>query len=106
MLHKLKLLRKRNHISQQQLAAAVGVSQQSINKYENHDVETDLSTLIALADYFHVSVDFLIDHFPNASVQESTLCPSGEEIDLICKYRLLSPSEKASIDLILANYIR
>lgn len=62
MLCYLKQLRERVHVTQQQLAAAVGVSQQSINKYENHDIEPDIETLIAIADFFHTSMDYLVGH--------------------------------------------
>ena len=46
MVKNLKLLRTKYNISQQQLAELVGVSQQSINKYENHKIEPDIQTLI------------------------------------------------------------
>lgn len=60
MIKNLKLLRKKYNISQQSLANTIGVSQQSINKYENHDVEPDISTLKAIAEFFNVSIDFLV----------------------------------------------
>ncbi len=47
MIKNLKALRKEYNISQQQLANIIGVSQQSINKYENHNVEPDIETLKA-----------------------------------------------------------
>ena len=53
MLPNLKLLRKEYGISQQRLADVLGVSQQSINQYENHRVEPDIRVLSALADYFN-----------------------------------------------------
>ena len=52
MLPNLKLLRQKRGISQQKLADALGVSQQSINHYENHKIEPDIATLIKIADYF------------------------------------------------------
>ena len=39
MVKNLKYLRTRYGISQQQLAEIAGVSQQSVNKYENHNIE-------------------------------------------------------------------
>ena len=60
MVENLKKLRTNTNISQQQLADVIGVSQQSINKYENHGVEPDIATLIAIANYFSTSVDYLI----------------------------------------------
>ena len=62
MIKNLRLLRESHGISQQKLAEAVGLTQQSINKYENHKIEPDITTLIQIADFFHTSVDFLIGH--------------------------------------------
>lgn len=104
MLHNLKRLRKEACITQQQLAAAVGVSQQSINKYENHNIEPDIRTLIAFADYFHTSVDYLIGHTYVTSQTQPILNLSSDEIEVINLYRFLSPKEKESIHLILENY--
>lgn len=100
MLSNLKRLREQNHVTQQQLANAVGVSQQSINKYENHNIEPDIDTLIAIADFFRTSVDDLLGHtfIPNAQGL------SAEEMDVIRKYRFLTDKEKESIHLILDNY--
>ena len=60
MLKNLKYLRDKRGLSQSQLAKAVGISQQTINKYENQATEPDLKTLMTLAAYFDTSVDFLI----------------------------------------------
>ena len=62
MLEKLRQLREDAGISQKQLAEAIGVSQQSINKYENHNIEPDIETMIRIADYFDTSTDYLIGH--------------------------------------------
>ena len=62
MLKNLKPLREQASISQKQLADAIGVSQQSINKYENHNIEPDIGTLVRIAEYFNTSVDYLIGH--------------------------------------------
>ena len=104
MLQNLKQLREKHHVTQQQLASAVGVSQQSINKYENHNIEPDIDTLIAIADYFHISVDYLLGHvyIPEDTIGSSML--TQEELDLISKYRYLSPKEKASIHMIMDTY--
>lgn len=60
MVKNLKTLRNERGISQRELAEIVMVSQQSINKYENHKVEPDIDTLIKIADYFNVSLDYLV----------------------------------------------
>ncbi len=104
MLHNLKQLRKQHKVTQHELAMAVGSSQQSINKYENHAIEPDIATLIAIADYFHTSVDYLIGHHIGIDESHHPVKLSGEELDILNSYRTLSPREKESIQLILENY--
>ena len=62
MIKNMKLLRSKYKVSQAQLAEAIGVSQQSVNKYENSGVEPDFEMLIKIADHFSVSIDYLIGH--------------------------------------------
>jgi transcriptional regulator with XRE-family HTH domain len=57
----LRELRKRNKLTQEQLAEAIGVERSSIGKYEgNQDVLPSVDVLITIADYFHVSTDYLL----------------------------------------------
>ena len=56
------ILRIKHIISQSQLADVIGVSQQSINKYENHNIEPDIDTLKSLANYFNTSIDYLVGY--------------------------------------------
>ncbi|MGM9553828.1 MAG: helix-turn-helix domain-containing protein [Faecousia sp.] len=107
MVENLKLLRWEHGVSQREVAEAVGVSQQSVNKYENHAVEPDIATLIALADYFHTSVDYLIGHTEINRIIEpvSSGDLNEEEALLISQWRRLSEKERASLRMVIANYI-
>lgn len=58
---RLKALRKKKKISQLKLAMDLGLSQNSISRYETGEREADYKTLIALADYFNVSIDYLLE---------------------------------------------
>ena len=108
MVKNLKFLRESYGISQQKLADAVGISQQSINKYENHQTQPDIVTLIQLADFFHTTVDFLIGH--SEAQAEANGVPvyrlNADEIRLINQYRQLSHKEKDSIHLVMENYCK
>ena len=75
MIKNLKALRKEYNISQQQLANIIGVSPQSINKYENHNVEPDIETLKAIATFFNTTIDFLVgfDESKTAFTKEDEL---------------------------------
>ncbi len=68
MEFRLKQLRNSRNISQQKLAMDLGMNQNSISRYENGEREADYKTLVALADYFGVSVDYLLGRTQNPSV--------------------------------------
>lgn len=56
----LYALRKQRNLSQEQLAEALGVSRQSISKWESGASTPEPEKLIALSRYFAVSVDHLL----------------------------------------------
>lgn len=99
MLPNLKLLRKESCISQQKLADAIGMSQQSINQYENHDTEPDILTLCKLADYFKTSVDYIIGHTDIRNHVEPTSAYhlNADEERMVDQYRALTPKERACV---------
>ena len=57
---KLYALRKKNSLSQEQLAEMLNVSRQSISKWEGNVTCPEPDKLIALSDYFQVSLDYLM----------------------------------------------
>lgn len=103
MIKNLKALRKDFKISQQQLADIIGVSQQSVNKYENQDVEPDIAILIKIADFFSVSVDYLIGRTSSPDFSVSSL--SKDEKLIISKYKTLTKKEKEIIKLVINNHM-
>ena len=62
---RLKTLRKERGISQLKLALDLNMNQNSISRYETGEREADYATLIKLADYFGVSVDYLLERTEN-----------------------------------------
>ena len=91
---RIRKYREECNMTQKQLADAVSVSQQSINKYENHNIEPDIETLIRLSDFFHTSVDVLIGH---AAPPETKL--SAEE------YRRLSDGQRRSVRSVVHAFL-
>ena len=65
---RLKQLRRQRGISQLKLAMDLGLNQNSISRYESGEREADYQTLIRLADYFNVSVDYLLERPENPAV--------------------------------------
>ncbi len=64
-MFRLKKLRKERHISQVKLAMELNMSQNTISRYETEEREADYKTLIAIADYFNVSIDYLLGRTEN-----------------------------------------
>ena len=60
MEFRLKKLRKKKNISQLKLAIDLNMNQNTISRYENMEREADYETLIKFADYFDVSLDYLL----------------------------------------------
>ena len=56
---RLKELRKARRISQLKLAIDLDTNQNTISRYETGEREPDLKMLVAIADYFKVSTDYL-----------------------------------------------
>ena len=62
---RLKQLRKQRGISQLKLAMDLNMNQNSISRYETGEREADYATLIRFADYFDVSIDYLLERTDN-----------------------------------------
>lgn len=58
---RLKELRKSRNVSQIKLAIDLNTSQNTISRYETGEREPGISELIKIADYFNVSVDYLLE---------------------------------------------
>lgn len=103
MITNLRKLRIEKNLSQQQLADVIGVSQQSINKYENHNVEPSVETLSLLADYFETSIDFIIGRTEiNRQIQEVDKYDLNiTEQHIIDNFRNLSKEDKEYISSLL-----
>lgn len=69
---KLYALRKKSGLSQEQLAEALNVSRQAISKWEGGSAMPESDKLLALSNYFGVSLDYLLkDGAPNAAPAEA-----------------------------------
>ena len=57
---RLNQLRTKHKTSSQSLATAIGVSRPAISRFEHGIDFPHVNTLVALADYFDVSLDYLV----------------------------------------------
>ncbi len=57
---RLRKLRERMNFSQQRMADVLGVAQPSINRYEHGQSAPSIDILVKYADYFDVSMDYIV----------------------------------------------
>lgn len=94
--HKIKTLRENKNITQQELAEAIGTTQQSIARYENGERKADQNILFSLAEYFNISID---DFFPKRE-KDNTYFDELER--LFDKYKdILTDDDKEYIKFII-----
>mgnify|MGYP004609389425 FL=1 len=107
----LKIIRKANKFTQQELADAIGIERSTYASYETGRNKPDVILLSKIAKVFGVSSDFILEidttvplNMEDISVQYkkksgnklvSTL--SKEEKSVLAKYRLLSDNKKTEL---------
>ncbi len=62
---RLKELRKKKKMTQLRLAMELNMNQNTISRYETGEHQADYQTLIRIADYFGVSIDYLLERTDN-----------------------------------------
>lgn len=99
---RLKHLRETNNVKQNDLSEATGISRSNISKIESNSLNPTANAVIAIAQYFNVSIDWLLTGL-NAHVSsnteeisnESTVTDlSNEEVELITVWRDLDSERK------------
>ena len=60
MKNRIKALREDLDLRQSDLAQAVGIDQRTISNYETGKTNPDSEALIRLADFFNVTIDYLV----------------------------------------------
>ena len=87
---KLKYLRTEGGLTQCQLAKKLGIGQTTVAAYENGTHEPQLYSLIAYADFFGCSLDYLVGRTDDAGMFcAETYAPPKDEQKLLAVYRSL-----------------
>lgn len=61
---RIKYLRQSKELNQVQLAEKLGVKKQSISNWENDNIMPSVEMVVKIADFFHVSTDYLLGRDP------------------------------------------
>ena len=67
---RLKEIRKNKGISQLKMATDLNTNQNTISRYETGEREPGINELIKIADYFNVSVDYLLERTNNPNINK------------------------------------
>jgi len=91
----LKELRSRENMTQSALASAIGVSLGAVGNWESNKRMPDYDTLNKIADYFNVSVDYLLGR----ETKKDPSAGEGEKVssELIALLQDLDPAEEALV---------
>ncbi len=96
IMKRLKELREGKNLSQQRLAIDLNVSQATISKYELGQADPDIPTIVQLAEYFHVSADYLLEISDSKhNISDSRL--SDTEKRLVFDFKRLDRIQKAKL---------
>lgn len=94
---RLKQLREQKRLNQDGLAMKINVSQSTISAYEVGERTPDLETLVTIANFFDVSIDYLVGRSDiKQNIQTSDLSP--EELEHMHIYQQLSITDKGKVN--------
>lgn len=69
-MNRIRQVRKELKITMKELGEIIGVAESTISMYETGNREPDLRTLSQIADYFNVSVDYLLGRDTPSDMQQ------------------------------------
>ena len=96
----LKELRTENNLSQSALAAKINCSQKIIDYWEKGSSEPTSHFIVALADFFGVSCDYLLGREDDFGMINSCNNLTFNENELLTVYRGLSAEDKKTVMLL------
>lgn len=66
----LRAIREDRDVKQKEIAKYLSVSQNTYSQYETGIISLTAEVLIKLADYYNVSIDYLVDRTDNPTMQK------------------------------------
>ena len=69
MYHRIRSLREDNDLTQTKIAQYLKMSQTGYSKYETGENDVPTAILIKLADFYDVSVDYILNRTDNPKLQ-------------------------------------
>ncbi len=66
---RIKILRQKNNMSQEDLSKLLNISQQSLSKYENNERRLPIDLLVSYSKIFNVSIDYIMGITDNPEIK-------------------------------------
>jgi len=82
---RLKSMRQKHKLSAEELAKALGMTKQQILRYEAEKSDCTTETLVSIADFFHVSTDYLLGRTTDMGEGDNALLRSSIDIGLLLR---------------------
>lgn len=107
MADKIIILRKKNGWSQEELAEKMGVSRQSVSKWEGAQSVPDLKKILQLAELFGVTTDYLLkDSIENEEYTQDDIADNNiRKVSLAQANEFLEQRKKAAKRIALATFM-
>lgn len=102
---KLSKLRKENNITQEQLADTLGVSRQSISKWENNEAYPETDKLIHMSEMFRCSLDYLLKDGVEKTQLSDEVQDSRRLVAMEEAIRFLDVKKKAAMPTAIATLL-
>ena len=96
---RLKELRLKSEYSQKQLGDLLGITQQAVQKWEKDIAHPDIDALIKMADFFDVTIDYLLGRTdtPNVEIVKASPKSGADEIHVLKGSEPFTPEQEEYI---------
>ena len=94
---KLRALRKKSSYTQEEVSRKLNIQRQTYCNYENDARTPPLETVVALAEIYHVSVDYLVRGATAAAAPDSDAGRNSHEKKLLSEFSALSTSKQKEV---------
>lgn len=105
---RVRELREKQGLTQLALAQRVGSSQQAISRIEKGDIVPPLDIIVNLAEYFRVTIEYMIfksDTKQNIEIQLEVKRKIDENEDIVVLYEQLDEDSKGTVKVLMNRLV-
>lgn len=102
----LKELRQKNNVTAKTVAEAIGIMPDTYRSYETGRREPNLKTLAMMADYFHVTTDFLLERAPQTDAMKLLVAQTDVSPETLVKQFEALPEEGQALMMAIIRALK